>query len=142
MQNSLEIRFRYLYSALILIAGCGKNEETILEGGVVVTDIRTGEGIEATHLDRVTVHYEGYLEDGTLFDRSTKPGREPLRFTIGAEEVIQGLEKGVIGLRIGGKRKIRVPAELGYGIQGVEGRIPPNADLVFEIEMVRIERFD
>ena len=86
---------------------------------------------------RVSVHYEGRLEDGTVFDGS-RPRGQAFSFTIGADQVIQGWEQGVAGMKVGETRKLTIPPELGYGEAGAGGVIPPNATLVFEIELLDV----
>lgn len=105
-----------------------------LEGGLIVEDIRIGEGYEIKPGGVVVAHYHGTLKaDGTVFDSSFERG-EPIAFPLNG--VIQGWGKGVPGMKVGGVRRLTIPAALGYGEQGAGGDIPPNADLVFVIEMV------
>jgi FKBP-type peptidyl-prolyl cis-trans isomerase len=96
----------------------------------------TGEATKAG--DTVTVNYTGTLTDGTKFDSSLNPGRTPFQFTLGQNNVIQGWELGVAGMKVGEKRKLTIPPELGYGEQGAGGAIPPNATLVFEVDLLKI----
>lgn len=106
--------------------------------GLHIEDINTGEGQEAIGPGQtVSVHYTGWLEDGTKFDSSVDRG-EPFQFPLGVGFVIPGWDKGVVGMRVGGKRKLVVPPELGYGAAGAGGVIPPNATLVFEVELLGI----
>jgi FKBP-type peptidyl-prolyl cis-trans isomerase FkpA len=102
-----------------------------------IKDTKVGKGAEAKTGDLVTVNYTGYLTDGTKFDSSLNPGRTPFQFTIGNGEVIQGWEQGFAGMKVGGKRKLTIPPELGYGPQG-QGPIPPNAVLVFDVELLAV----
>jgi len=97
-------------------------------------DVVVGAGAEAKAGDTVTVHYVGTLEDGTKFD-SSYDRKTPFSFTIGTGEVIRGWEIGLLGMKVGGKRELVVPAELGYGATG-QGPIPPNAVLNFTIELL------
>ena len=97
--------------------------------------LQEGDGDVAKNGQRVTVHYEGRLADDTVFDAS-KPRGQPFSFTIGVGQVIQGWEQGVAGMRIGEKRRLTIPADLGYGAAGVGKVIPPNATLVFDIELL------
>lgn len=96
----------------------------------------TGEAV-AQNGQTVTVHYTGKLKDGTKFDSSVDRN-QPFSFTLGAGEVIQGWDLGVLGMKIGEKRELTIPASLGYGASGV-GPIPPNATLIFEVEMIQFE---
>ena len=88
--------------------------------------------------DTISVHYTGTLEDGTKFDSSVDRGA-PFSFTIGAGQVIQGWEQGTLDMKIGEKRKLTIPAELGYGERGAPGAIPPNATIIFDIELMGIQ---
>jgi len=92
-----------------------------------------GAGRAAVAGDRVTVHYHGWLEDGTVFDSSD----EPFSFRLGAGDVIPGWELGVVGMRVGEIRRLWIPAELAYGSEGVEG-IPPDSNLFFDVELVAL----
>jgi len=94
-----------------------------------------GEGAEARAGQMVSVHYTGWLTDGTKFD-SSKDRNEPFEFPLGARHVIAGWDEGVQGMKIGGTRKLTIPAALGYGARGAGGVIPPNATLVFEVELL------
>ncbi|MBX9977334.1 MAG: FKBP-type peptidyl-prolyl cis-trans isomerase [Alphaproteobacteria bacterium] len=96
-----------------------------------------GEGAEATAGKRVSVHYEGRLTDGTVFDSSFKRG-EPIEFKLGVGQVIAGWDKGLEGLKVGGKRTLTIPPEMGYGARGAGAAIPPNATLVFDVELVAV----
>ena len=102
-----------------------------------IEDVKVGTGAEAKTGDLVTVNYTGYLTDGTKFDSSLNPGRSPFQFTIGQGRVIAGWEQGFAGMKVGGKRKLTIPAEMGYGAQG-SGAIPPNATLVFDVELLGV----
>jgi FKBP-type peptidyl-prolyl cis-trans isomerase len=84
------------------------------------------------------VHYTGKLQGGIVFDSSQKIGREPLRFTLGVGQVIDGWDQGVIGMKVGGQRKLKIPPELGYGSQDL-GVIPPYSTLIFEVELLEVE---
>jgi FKBP-type peptidyl-prolyl cis-trans isomerase len=106
--------------------------------GLVIEDLEVGTGQEAKQGDTVNVHYTGWLTDGTKFDSSHDRNRT-FSFTIGGRRVIAGWEQGVAGMKIGGKRKLTIPPELGYGARGAAGVIPPNATLVFEIDLISID---
>ncbi len=100
-------------------------------------DINAGGGREAKAGDRVTVHYVGTLTDGKKFDSSRDRGKG-FSFELGKAEVIKGWDRGVAGMKIGGMRKLTIPSELAYGTRGFPPIIPPNATLVFEVELLQI----
>ncbi|MCX6721640.1 MAG: FKBP-type peptidyl-prolyl cis-trans isomerase [Candidatus Staskawiczbacteria bacterium] len=108
--------------------------------GMKVETLKQGTGDSAKSGDAVTVNYTGTLLDGTKFDSSLNPGRTPFQFTLGQNRVIQGWELGVLGMKVGEKRKLTIPPELGYGAQGAGGLIPPNATLIFEIDLLGINQ--
>lgn len=103
--------------------------------GLSYTDLVAGTGAAPTSGKNVTVHYTGWLEDGKKFDSSLDRG-QPFVFRIGAGEVIPGWDEGVMSMKVGGKRKLIIPAQLGYGAAGAGGVIPPNATLIFEVELL------
>ena len=110
---------------------------TTTTASVVIHDLLVGEGAQATGPGQfVTVHYTGWLENGSEFDSSRR--REPFSFPLGVGFVIPGWDQGLIGMRVGGKRRLTIPPELGYGASGMGSVIPPNALLVFEIELLEI----
>ncbi|NOZ75093.1 MAG: FKBP-type peptidyl-prolyl cis-trans isomerase [FCB group bacterium] len=125
---------------LAVLASCEKPKEMTMENGLKITDITVGDGLTAEKLDLVTVQYTGTLEDGSIFDSSKNPGREPFRFTLGVGQVISGWDQGVAGMKVGGHRRLVIPPELGYGSQGAGKAIPPNAVLTFDVELLKVEK--
>jgi FKBP-type peptidyl-prolyl cis-trans isomerase len=105
--------------------------------GLESEDLQVGKGAEARPGTTVEVHYTGWLADGSVFDASRERGR-PLAFRLGAGMVIRGWDEGIVGMKVGGVRRLRIPPALGYGARGVEGSIPKNAHLVVEIELVAV----
>ncbi len=101
-------------------------------------DTIVGTGAEAKAGDTVTVHYVGMLPDGTVFDASRPRGNDGFTFTLGAGQVIAGWDKGVAGMKVGGKRTLTIPPDMAYGASGVQGVIPPNATLIFEVELLKV----
>ncbi len=106
--------------------------------GLKIEDEVMGTGTEATAGHKITVNYSGTLTDGTKFDSSYDRGT-PFTFNLGAGEVIKGWDEGFTGMKVGGKRKLTIPPELGYGANGAGGAIPPNATLIFEVELLKVE---
>ena len=112
---------------------------TTTPSGLKYWDIRVGNGETAKEGSHVRVHYTGWLTNGKKFDSSVDAGR-PFDFTIGNGEVIKGWEEGVAGMRVGGKRQLRIPPTLGYGADGTPGGpIPPNATLIFDVQLLQIQ---
>jgi len=107
--------------------------------GLKIEILKEGTGVAARAGDKVTVNYVGTLENGTKFDSSIDRG-QPFKFTLGQNSVIQGWELGVLGMKIGEKRKLTIPPELAYGVAGAGGVIPPNATLTFEVDMLGINQ--
>jgi len=165
-ENSTEPKVKFNYKNILVVAGVliavvfgfvlllgNQNEEqseteiinkteTISEGGEAVEELKIedlliGEGAEAKSGNTVSVHYTGTLTDGTKFDSSLDRG-DPFEFNLGAGQVIAGWDQGVVGMKVGGKRKLTIPSELGYGERGAGASIPPNATLVFEIELLEV----
>jgi FKBP-type peptidyl-prolyl cis-trans isomerase len=112
-------------------------ELVMAEAQLKSEDLKEGTGAAAAAGDAVDVHYTGWLTDGTKFDSSKDRGR-PFSFSLGAGQVIQGWDQGVQGMKVGGTRKLTIPPNLGYGARGAGGVIPPNATLVFEVELLKI----
>ena len=109
-----------------------------LPSGLQIGDIAVGTGDEAKAGNMVTVHYTGTLIDGTKFDSSLDRGT-PFTFSLGVGQVIRGWDEGVSGMKVGGKRRLTIPPDLGYGSQGAGNVIPPNATLVFEVELLGVK---
>jgi len=110
---------------------------TTTASGLGIEEVRVGEGPTAAAGQHVTVHYTGWLTDGRKFD-SSHDRNDPFQFHLGARQVIAGWDEGVQGMQVGGTRKLTIPPELGYGARGAGGVIPPNATLVFEVELLGI----
>ncbi|MBF0218953.1 MAG: FKBP-type peptidyl-prolyl cis-trans isomerase [Gammaproteobacteria bacterium] len=107
------------------------------QNNLQIEEITLGEGDEAVNGKLITVHYSGTLENGTPFDSSVARN-QPFQFHLGKGMVIQGWEQGFAGMRVGGKRKLTIPSHLGYGARGAGGIIPPNATLIFEVELLAV----
>ena len=106
--------------------------------GLIYEEITVGAGAEAARGQHVTVHYTGWLTSGTKFD-SSKDRDDPFEFHLGQGQVIAGWDEGVAGMKVGGKRKLTIPPALGYGTRGAGGVIPPNATLVFDVELLGVQ---
>ncbi len=106
--------------------------------GLKYTDDQVGSGTEAQAGKTVSVHYTGWLLDGTKFD-SSKDRNQPFSFPLGRGQVIKGWDEGVAGMKVGGKRTLVIPPDLGYGARGAGGVIPPNATLKFEVELLDVK---
>ena len=100
-----------------------------------IEDMVVGTGAEAVKGKQVMVHYTGWLTDGKKFDSSKDHG-QPFSFALGRGQVIQGWDEGVVGMKVGGRRKLTIPPEMGYGKQGFPGAIPPDSTLIFEVELL------
>lgn len=110
--------------------------QNLPQTGVLVSDLKVGEGAEAKPGDILSVHYVGMLTDGKVFDSSIDRGM-PIEFTLGAGQVIRGWEEGLVGIKEGGRRRLVIAPDYAYGSQG-NGPIPPNAVLIFDVELVKI----
>jgi FKBP-type peptidyl-prolyl cis-trans isomerase FkpA len=111
---------------------------TTTASGLVFEELVVGTGNAAASGQKVSVHYTGWLTNGTKFDSSKDRG-EPFVFPLGKGHVIKGWDEGVAGMKVGGKRKLTIPPALGYGARGAGGVIPPNATLVFEVELLDVK---
>jgi FKBP-type peptidyl-prolyl cis-trans isomerase len=114
-----------------------EGDPTKKPSGLEYWDIKAGTGETAVAGKQVRVHYTGWLTDGKKFDSSVDRG-QPFAFPLGAGQVIKGWDEGVAGMKIGGKRQLRIPPQLGYGARGAGGAIPPNATLIFDVELVGV----
>jgi FKBP-type peptidyl-prolyl cis-trans isomerase len=137
------MRLVLLLATLCLVAAAcggssgGSGKEVTLPDGLKYTDDQVGTGAEATTGKTAVVHYTGWLSDGTKFDSSKDRG-QPFSFPLGGGRVIKGWDEGVVGMKVGGKRTLIIPPELGYGARGAPGAIPPNATLKFEVELLDV----
>jgi FKBP-type peptidyl-prolyl cis-trans isomerase len=135
-----------LLVAAFVVAGCAGEVDDMNQAKVtalIATDERVGTGNEALAGRQVTVHYTGWLHDasrpdtkGREFDSSR--GRQPFSFRLGAGQVIQGWDEGVAGMKVGGRRRLTIPSDMGYGARGAGSDIPPNAALVFDVELLDV----
>src|SRR5215467_9577099 len=144
------MRSAYAAAALVVIAAltpsgrsdAAANQVVEMPNGLKYTDEKIGDGPEATAGKKVSVHYTGWLSDngakGKKFDSSVDRG-QPFQFTLGARQVIAGWDEGVAGMKVGGKRTLTIPPELGYGARGAPGAIPPNSTLIFDVELLQVQ---
>jgi FKBP-type peptidyl-prolyl cis-trans isomerase len=143
-------RFACAVLALFIVAAvtplgrsdAATNQVIEMPNGLKYTDTKTGDGAAAIAGDKVSVHYTGWLYNngakGAKFDSSVDRGK-PFQFTLGAHQVIPGWDEGVAGMKVGGKRTLIIPPELGYGARGAGGVIPPNATLMFDVELLGVQ---
>jgi peptidylprolyl isomerase len=146
----IPIRFAGAALALAILAvstpvgrsDAADNQVTEMPDGLKYNDTKTGDGAAAKAGNKVSVHYTGWLSDngakGKKFDSSVDRG-QPFQFTLGAKQVIAGWDEGVAGMKVGGKRTLTIPPELGYGARGAGGAIPPNATLIFDVELLQVQ---
>lgn len=135
-----------IMAALLSVPAFAANEAKKDNGKIVTTasglkyvDVVIGKGASPTAGKTVKVHYTGTLENGRKFD-SSLDRNEPLSFTIGVGQVIKGWDEGVMTMKVGGKRKLIIPSKLGYGTRGAGGVIPPNATLLFDVELIDVTK--
>jgi peptidylprolyl isomerase len=146
----ITIRLAGAALALAIIAACtpagrsnaADNQVTEMPDGLKYTDIKVGDGATAKAGNKVSVNYTGWLYEngakGKKFDSSLDRG-QPFQFTLGAHQVIPGWDEGVAGMKVGGKRTLIIPPELGYGARGAGGAIPPNATLIFDVDLLQVQ---
>ena len=118
--------------------GCEKGAVVELDSGLEYEELECGAGEEVARGDTITVHYTGTLEDGTEFDSSR--GGDPVSFALESGSLIEGWVEGIPGMKEGGRRKLTIPSELGYGEAGYPPDIPPNATLIFDVEVVKVQK--
>ncbi len=139
------VRFRSIAAAAILAALCvipafGAQEKAVTTAsGLKYVDTVVGKGASPVKGKSVKVHYTGTLENGKKFDSSVDR-KEPFSFVIGVGQVIPGWDEGVLSMKVGGKRKLIIPSKLGYGTRGAGGVIPPNATLLFDVELLDVAK--
>ena len=145
----IQIRLAGAAVGLAIIAACASvvrsnaadNQVTEMTDGLKYTDTKIGDGATAKAGNKVSVNYTGWLyyngAKGKKFDSSLDRG-QPFQFTLGAQQVIAGWDEGVAGMKVGGKRTLIIPPELGYGARGAGGAIPPNATLIFDVDLLQV----
>ena len=133
-----------IMAGLAPLGGSAAAADQVIEmpDGLKYTDTKIGDGAEATRGKKVSVHYTGWLYNngakGAKFDSSLDRG-QPFQFTLGAHQVIPGWDEGVAGMKVGGERTLIIPPELGYGARGAGGVIPPNATLIFDVQLLGVQ---
>ena len=133
------------FVVVVVLTACGGNTENTSVTQLIRQDDVVGTGAEAQSGRVVTVHYTGWLYDQTRPDRkgnkfdSSRDRNEPFSFNLGAGEVIRGWDEGVAGMKVGGRRTLTIPPDMGYGARGAGGVIPPNATLLFDVELLEVK---
>lgn len=126
-----------LATAFLFTLGCDSNDPELEVGELIIEDTLVGNGPEAENGDFLVVDYVGTLEDGTIFDTSVNS--VPFRFTLGEGEVIDGWDQGLVGMRVDGQRRLIIPPNLGYGVDGIPGRIPGNETITFDVRLIAVQ---
>ena len=143
MRNLIKLSGAVLLAMIcVMPAGAAEtkvSKMTTTDSGLKYVDVVVGTGASPTRGKQVKVHYTGTLENGTKFDSSVDR-KKPFSFIIGVGQVIKGWDEGVMGMKVGGKRKLVIPANLGYGARGAGGVIPPNATLLFDVELLDVQK--
>lgn len=141
----MKYKFGLLILLTLLISACSKSGPTKVSGpgtttasGLQYWDITTGNGATAEPGKQVSVQYTGWLTDGTKFDSSVDRN-QPINFTVGVGQVIKGWDEGVSGMKVGGKRQLRIPPGLAYGSRGFGDSIPPNSTIIFDVELLGVK---
>ena len=157
MKRQFALLFTF-FTVLIFASGCGRSDKpastgaagasgprrvngspTTTASGLQYWDMVVGTGATAAPGSTVKVHYSGFLTTGEKFD-SSRDRNEPFSFPLGAGQVIKGWDEGVAGMKVGGQRQLRIPPQLGYGVAGAGGAIPPNATLIFDVELLGVDQ--
>jgi len=136
MQKLFSTALVFLFSFSLM--ACSDNNVTVTDDGLKIEILEEGNGDAAAKMDNIRVHYTGTLEDGTKFDSSLDRG-QPFPFTLGGGQVIRGWDEGLVGMKVGEKRKLTIPSDMAYGERGI-GPIPPNSTLIFEVELMEIAK--
>ncbi len=133
----LTVGVAFLMNPVLSHATSDSSETVTTSSGLQYIDVKEGTGLTPKTGNKVTVHYVGTLKDGTKFDSSLDRG-QPFEFTLGVGQVIKGWDEGVATMKVGGRRTLIIPPELGYGAEGAGGVIPPNATLKFDVELIKV----
>ena len=137
MQNIKWVMLSIIVIYIFLSCSSKSDEPVITDSGLKYIDMVLGDGDAPKVGQRVTVHYTGWLEDGKKFD-SSYDRNTPLEFSVGVGEMIRGFDEGILSMKKGGKRKLFIPSNLAYGSNGIPGVIPPDASIIFEVELIDI----